>query len=85
MTVRITTETEPKATVIRIEGDLRLEVIEELERVSDEAGGSLVLDLTNLASADAEGLRALGSLMKQGAEIRGASPYIRMRLESASE
>ncbi len=85
MTVRILTETEPEATVIRIEGDLRAEVIEELDRVSGEAGGPLVLDLTNLASADAEGLRALGSLMKQGAEIRGASPYIRMRLESASE
>lgn len=85
MTVRILTETKPEATVIRIEGDLRAEVIEELDRVSGEAGGPLVLDLTNLASADAEGLRALGSLLKQGAELRGASPYIRMRLESASE
>ena len=85
MTVRITTDTEPDATVIRIEGDLCAEVIEELDRVSGETGGPVLLDLTNLASADAEGLRALGSLRKQGAEIRGASPYIRMRLESASE
>jgi anti-anti-sigma regulatory factor len=85
MTVRILTETEPNATVIRIEGDLRVEVIEELDRVSDEAGGPLVLDLTNLGSADAAGLRALGALMKQGAELRGASPYIRMRLESERE
>ena len=64
---------------------LLFEVVEELDRVSGEASGPLVLDLTNLGSADAAGLRALGALMKQGAEIRGASPYIRMRLESASE
>ena len=79
------TDTEPDATVIRIEGDLRVEEIEELDRVAGEAGGPLVLDLTNLGSADAEGLRVLASLMKRGAELRGASPYIQMRLESECE
>ena len=85
MTARIMTDTEPDASVIRIEGDLRVEEIEELDRVSGEAGRPLVLDLTNLGSADAEGLRALASLMKRGAELRGASPYIQMRLESECE
>jgi len=85
MTARIMTDTEPDAIVIRIEGDLRAEEIAELDRVSGEAGQPLVLDLTNLGSADAEGLRALASLMNRGAELRGASPYIQMRLESECE
>ena len=85
MTARIMTDTEPDASVIRIEGDLRVEEIEELDRVSGEAGRPLVLDLTNLRSADADGLRALASLVKRGAELRGASPYIQMRLESECE
>ena len=85
MTVRIMTATEPDATVIRIEGDLSVEELEEFDRVCGKTNGLLVLDLTNLGSADAEGLRTLASLMKQGIEIRGASPYIRMRLESVSE
>jgi len=41
----------------------------------------LVLDLSDLFSADEQGIEAIRGLLLKGVEIRGASQFVRMLLE----
>ena len=49
----------------------------------DSTNPPLRLDLSGLRSADMDGIRALRSLSETGAELQGASPYIRELLLAA--
>ncbi len=77
MMLRITTVSGKNKTTIRVEGHLSAEDVEELQREIQLVAGSVHLDLSNLMSADAEGVRALRSFSAQGLKLVGASPYIR--------
>lgn len=81
MNVRITSFSEPTSTVIRIAGRFRTEDVGELEREARSAEETLVLDVSELASADAAGVTLLKALMRRGTELRGASPYVALLLE----
>ncbi len=52
----------------------------ELRKACGPIEGALVIDLSNLRYADAEGTDLIRTLAKGGAEIRGASPYIQLLL-----
>ncbi len=80
MTVRITKEWEREVTILHIDGLLDLEDIIELDRASQGPPGPLVLELSHLQSADTAGIAALCELASTGAEIRGASGYVKMLL-----
>ena len=80
MTIRITTLTEDEATTIRAEGRLEAESLPCLLEECLEASKPLRLDLSGLSSVDDEGVRALCRLIEQGAELSGASIYIRRLL-----
>ena len=67
-------------TVVTIAGRLTASAIGDLQKKCSPIEGSLTLDLSGLVSADDEGLVALRELEKQGAEIRGSSPFIRLLL-----
>jgi len=69
--------------VIRLSGALKGEMSSELTRLVDESQPPVRLDLADLVSADAAGLRTLASLEARGAELVGASPYVSLQLQRA--
>jgi anti-anti-sigma regulatory factor len=81
MKVRITKETDSEETIIRIAGRLRSEVIPELEKECQSVVGPLVLDLSELVSADKAGIEKLRELAGGRAELRGVSGYVQMLLD----
>jgi anti-anti-sigma regulatory factor len=83
MSIRITKISDAIETVLRIDGQLCSENIAELSREYQLVDGPLVLDLSNLQSADVVGTEVLLDLMSSGAQIRGASPYIELLLEGS--
>jgi len=84
MAIRITTSKDNKATTIRVEGRLNAEAVPDLQREVKLASALLRLDLSGLISADAEGIKELRDLSAKGAELRGASAYIRELVDATS-
>ncbi len=82
--VRITKIDELPQTVLRVDGRLRSEDIDELTEVFRSVQGATVLDLSELQSADRQGAELLRELLALGAEVRGASPYIELLLKTKS-
>ncbi len=80
MIIRIATSEDNETTTIRVEGRLDAEAVPALQTEVEFAGAPLRLDLSGLISADAEGIKELRALSAKGAELRGASAYIRQLL-----
>ena len=78
--VRITSSTQGQTTTIRVEGRLEAVDVPDLHAECRPAGRQLRLDLSGLQSADPAGLDAIRSLGAEGAEMYGASPYVRQLL-----
>jgi len=74
-----------RVTVLEVDGELVREGAVELRRVCDRVRGHLRLDLSNLRTADGDGIQALGDLRRRGAELVGVSPYIGLRLLRAGD
>ncbi len=68
-------------TLVQVAGDLRRQGVTELERVCEGISGPLCLDLINLQSIDAAGVRTIHTLEGRGAAVAGVSPYVRKLLE----
>ncbi len=81
MSIRITRTSDARETVLRIDGQLRSEDIAELAKEHRSVEGPLVLELSNLQSADPAGVEVLRDLVSMGVQIRGASPYIELLLK----
>jgi ABC-type transporter Mla MlaB component len=58
------------------------EDVDELAGQAGTSGGPQVIDLSDLQSADSEGVRLLLQFVRRGAQIRGASPYIELLLKT---
>ena len=84
MAVRITTARRGERTVVRVDGRLLAEDVDVLLDAVDEADGSVLLDLTDLQSADPAGVTAILKLIGEGSQIVAASPYLKMRLQGRS-
>jgi len=80
-----TTSDENGVTVMHVTGHLSQDFVPQLLEAADSVAGSLVLDLSALVFADAAGTAALRALAFNRAEIRGASTFVRLLLESADE
>jgi anti-anti-sigma regulatory factor len=80
--LRLEVVAEPDRAVIRIHGRLAGAAVTELERVCREASGPLVLDLTQLMSADDAGVATLRCLRADRAQCTGISPYLALLLGS---
>jgi len=65
---------------LKLDGVLTGAEVTELRRACAAVNERLVFDLTDLQTADRQGVSALRELRAAGAEIIGASPYIRMLL-----
>ena len=83
MGIRITVEAEKTLTTVRIEGQLMSPSVPDVTAACEAAQPPLCIDLSDLRSADRDGIRALRSLEEAGAELRGANPYIRQLLLEA--
>lgn len=81
MSIRITRTSDACATVLQVDGQLCSENVAELAKEHRSVNGALVLELSDLQSADKAGVDVLLELISLGAEIRGASPYIELLLK----
>ena len=69
-------------TTVSVAGRLEEEVVNEFVKKCLSVEGELVLDLTGLSSADSAGIGEIQKLVQGGAVLRGASPFIRLLLDS---
>jgi hypothetical protein len=81
----ITVNANGSTTTVKVDGRLTLEGAAELDRQCGSAAGVVYLDLSNLRSADAEGVEAIRALADGGIQLSGASPYIEMLLKRESQ
>ena len=81
MNVRISRSIDGERHVLQVAGRLESANLSELEKEVRSVDGPLVLDLSQLLSADAVGIERLRELASTGAELRGGSHYIRMLLD----
>jgi ABC-type transporter Mla MlaB component len=82
VTIRITKTVDDRQTVLKVDGRLKADDVEELSRAYQSVQGAPALDLSELQSADRDGVAILRELVSLGAEVRGASPYIELLLRT---
>lgn len=80
MTIRILPE---RAGTLRVEGWLAAKDVDELVRVVTAKPQRVTLDLSELRSADREGIRVLNRLVADGAELFAVPPDIALMLEGS--
>lgn len=81
MNIRVVRFSEDQRTVLKIDGRLQSVDVPELDQEIRSVAGPLVLDLSELMSADKAGIERLRELQADGAELRGASRYVQMLLD----
>ena len=81
MGIRIDITSEGPETVVYIIGRLSGAAAAELRKACDPIEGVFLLDLSNLLLADDAGIDVIRKLCENGAEVRGASPFIQLLLE----
>jgi hypothetical protein len=82
MSVRVTRTIDGERTVLEVAGRLESADLSELDKEIDSVDGSFVLDLSELRSADERGVERLRELAAGAAELRGASGYVQILLDS---
>jgi anti-anti-sigma regulatory factor len=82
MDIRFDIETEEQVVVLRISGRLVSSAIRQLTDICEPIEGGMVLDLSNLKFADDASVGAIRTLAEEGAEIRGASSFIKLLINS---
>ena len=81
MDLRVSVSREDEATVLHVDGRLAVDGVRDLNRTVEATRDPVILDLTNLLSADDAGVVALRLLtMRDSVRLRGASPYIALLL-----
>jgi anti-anti-sigma regulatory factor len=78
MNIRIDRETEGTAVVLHVAGRLAGDVVTQLTDVCEPMEDHYVLDLSKLMFADDAGAEVIRTLCERGAEIRGASTFIKL-------
>jgi hypothetical protein len=82
MSIRVTRTQEADRTIVRIDGQLRSADVPELAREYQAVEGPTVLELSHLLSVDPAGRQVLKQFTSLGAQVRGASPYIKLLLNA---
>ena len=84
MTLRITVVARGAPTTVKVDGRLTGAEVPELRSVCSEVDGCLVLDLSDLSSADRNGVRVLQELRAKGADLVDVSPFVQLLLDRQS-
>jgi anti-anti-sigma regulatory factor len=82
MEIRIDIISEGPETVVYIAGRLSGAAVAQLRKACDPIEGAFVLDLSSLIFLDDEGIDAIRTLGEKRAEVRGASPFVQLLLDS---
>jgi ABC-type transporter Mla MlaB component len=82
VSIRISKTMDDRQTVLKVDGRLKADDVEELTRAYRSLEGATALDLSELQSADRAGVEILRDLVSMGVEIRRASPYIELLLKT---
>lgn len=83
--LRIDREDREGISVLKVEGRLSGEEVDELEREARRTPGRVELDLSALLMADERGLALLRSLRDSGASLAGASHFLQLLLGGAGQ
>ncbi len=67
-------------TILKVDGSLTAARLPILESAVATLGEPFAVDLSELRASDDEGIAALRTLREAGAELRGLSPLIALRL-----
>ncbi len=78
MEIRIDIESEGSDVVLHVSGRLTGPAITQLSDACEPMKGRFVLDLSKLKFADDAGAEAIRTLRERGADIRGASIFIKL-------
>ena len=78
MDFRIDIESDGPDVVVHVAGRLTVPAVTQLSDVCEPMKGRFVLDLSKLKFADDEAAGAIRTLRDKGAEIRGASTFIKL-------
>ena len=81
MDMRIDIETKGPVEVVQVSGRLVEYFIQQLNNVCEPMEGNFVLDLSGLVFADDAGIDVIRSLREKGADIRGASSFIKLLID----
>ncbi len=81
MRFRIDTEHEGDRTTLKVSGTLSGPAVDEFDRVCRQVDGPLRVDLGEVMTMDGFGVAFLQHLARTGAQLEGASPYVRLLLE----
>ena len=81
MNIRIDIESEELPVVLHVAGQLAGSAITQLTDVCQPMEGNFVLDLSNLNFADIAGVEVIRTLRENGADIRGASTFLKLLID----
>ena len=81
MDIRIDIETKGLVEVVHLSGRLAEDSIQQLTNVCEPMEDNFVLDLSELLFADDAGIDVIRSLREKGAEISGASWFIKLLID----
>ena len=84
MTIHVSETKHHGGTALKIDGHLKAADVAELRKACQLAQGINVLDLSDLQSADRDGLTMLLELVSLGLQIQNASPYLELLMKSKS-
>ena len=84
MEIRIDIEAEGPDVVLQVAGRLTGPAITQLVDVCEPLEGHIVLDLSKLKFTDDSGAETIRTLRERGADIRGASSFIKLLINSES-
>ena len=81
MDIRIDIKTEGLVDVVCVSGRLVASSIKQLADVCETREGNFVLDLSKLIFADSAAIEVIRSLREKGADISGASSFIKFLID----
>ncbi len=85
MNIRIDFNSDGSKNAVLISGRLSSSTVAHLKKACDSIRDSFVIDLSNLLFADEDGINAIRTIVDKGAQIRGASPFVQLLLDSAQD
>lgn len=84
MEIRIDIESEGPDVVLHVAGRLTGPAIKQLVDVCEPMQGHFTLDLSTLKFTDDAGAEAIRTIRERGADIRGASSFIKLLINGES-
>jgi anti-anti-sigma regulatory factor len=83
--IRITSNQQGCKTVVHLAGRLEEHHLAELQQHCTVSEDKLVIDLSEVRSADSESIRWMHAVAERGSVITGPSPYIALLLKRAEQ